>query len=79
MITILTPKQLYEWGAKTIKGIFFFNFSSETVHENSLKYDLDNCCSFANTVDGTRSHHMFIPTSFSSIQMGRVSSNEIFH
>ena len=50
---ILTPKQLYEWGAKNIKGIFFFYISSETVCENSLKYDLDNHYSLAHTVDGT--------------------------
>ena len=37
---ILTPQQLYEWGAKNTKEIFFFYVSSETVHEHSLKYDL---------------------------------------
>ena len=51
---ILKPKQLYEWGGKNIKGIFFFYVSSETVHEYSLKYDLDNHYSLAvDTVDGT--------------------------
>ena len=34
--------------------IFFFYVSSETVHEYSLKYDLDNHYSLAvDTVDGT--------------------------
>ena len=45
---ILKPKQLYEWGGKNIKGIFFFYVPSETVHEYSLKYDLA-----VDTVDGT--------------------------
>ena len=53
----------FEWRTKNIKGIFFFYISSETVHENSLKYYLDNHYSLTNTVDGTRSHHSFIPTS----------------
>ena len=70
--------QLYEWGAKNIKGIFFFYVSSETVCENSLKYDLDNRYSLANIVDGTRLHHSFIPTSFSSNEMRQVLSDKIF-
>ena len=46
---ILRPKQLYEWGTKNIKGIFFFNVFSETVRENFLlKYDLDNRYSLTN-------------------------------
>lgn len=43
-------------GNKNIKGILFFYVSSETVQENSLKHDLDNCYSLANAVDGTRSY-----------------------
>ena len=75
---ILAPKPLYEWGAKIIKAIFLFYVSSETVRENSLKYNLDKHYSLANTVDGTRSHHSFIPTSCSTIEIIWVSSDEIF-
>ena len=55
-----------------------FYISSEIVCENSFKYDLDSRYSLANTVNGTRSHHSFIPTSCSSTEMRWVSSDEIF-
>ena len=61
-----------------MKWIFFFYISSETVNENSLRYNLDNCYSFANSVNKTRSHYSFIPTSCSSIEMRQASSDEIF-
>ena len=63
---------------KCKRNILFFYVSSETVRGNSLKYDLDNRYSLANTVYLTRSHHSFIPTSSSSIEMRQVSSDEIF-
>ena len=56
---------------------YFFYIFSETVHENSLKYDINNDCSLANTVNGTRPHHSFIPTSCSWIEMRRNLSDEI--
>ena len=56
---ILRPKQLYQWGTKNITGIFFFYVSSETVHGNSLKYDLDNSYCLANIADGTRSSQLY--------------------
>ena len=59
------------------KNILFVKFSQK-LHESSLKYDLDNRYSLANTVTETRSHHSFIPTSCSGIEMRRVLSDEIF-
>ena len=65
-------------GSIKYKRNILFYVSSETVRENSLKYDFDNCYSLANTGNGTRSHHSFIPTSSSSIEMRWVSSDKIF-
>ena len=65
-------------GSENYKSNIPFYVSSETVRENSLKYNLDNHYSLANTVDGTRSHHSFIPTSCSTIEIIWVSSDEIF-
>ena len=62
------------------RNILFLRFLRNSTWK-FLKYDLDNRYSLANTVDGTRSHHSFIPTSFSSdeifsnVSFGATSGN----
>ena len=65
---ILTPNTCKN-GEQKIWMEYFFYIFSETVHENSLKYDINNDCCLANTVNGTRPYHSFIPTSCSWIEM----------
>ena len=75
---ILTPMQLHEWATKNIKGVYFFYISSENVNATCVKFDLDKRYSFGSTTDGTRSHHNFIPVSMNSIEMRRISFDDIF-
>ena len=56
---ILTPKLLYEWGTKNIKGIFLFYVSTETVRENSLTHNLRNRYSLANITSQYYSNFLF--------------------
>ena len=74
----LTPMQLYEGTTKNIKGIHFFYISSENVNAYCVKFGFDKQYSFGSTIDGTRSHHSFIPVSMNSIEMRRISFDDIF-
>ena len=63
---ILTPVQLYERTTKNIKGLHFFYISSENANASCVKFGFHKWYSFGNVVDGTRSHHSFIPVSMNN-------------
>jgi len=72
---ILTPGQLHDWAVANIKGILFFYVSTDDIehHKEMLAERFDT----ARTVPGTRSHHCFKPTSSTSMEISRVSVDEV--
>jgi hypothetical protein len=74
---ILTPEQLFHWAVANIHGIQFFYVSADEIqqHESSLK--LEERYSAVKTIPGTRSHHSFVPVSVDTIEMRRISTDNI--
>lgn len=74
---ILTPLQMFQWADENIDGIKFFFVSDDDVQRNANKCQLEKRYSLSKTVSGTRSHHCFIPTSEGSLEMRRLSADDV--
>lgn len=69
---ILTPSDLYQWASSHIPGIKFFYMSNGQVskHEELIQCRLAD----VKTVQGTRSHHCFIPVK-DTLKIARLSTD----
>ena len=72
---ILTPGDMHEWACDNIPGVTFFYVSAEEVSANAAKVDLESRFAQASTLSGTRSHHCFVPTSETELNMKRLSAD----
>jgi len=71
---ILTPVQMYEWAKANIEGINFFFADKDDVsrHRDTLSGRFESI----QTVQGTRSHHRFIPISCNKLKLYRLSCDD---
>ena len=74
---ILTPLQMFTWANENIDGIKFFFVSDDDVQRNANMYQLEKRYSLSKTVSGTRSHHCFVPISEGSLEMRRLSADDV--
>lgn len=72
---ILTPVQLFNWAQSNILGVKFFFVSSEEVQVCSS--DLQERFESIKTISGTRSHHRFVPLSSATLNMYRLSCDDL--
>ena len=71
---IMTPKDMFEWCIENIPGITFHYISTEDVKANEKSFNLEARFGQAKTINGTRSHHCFIPTG-DCLMMKRISAD----
>lgn len=74
---ILTPLQMFQWADENKDGIKFFFVSDDDVQRTANKYQLEKRYSLSKTVSGTCSHHCFIPVSEGSLEMWRLSADDV--
>ena len=72
---ILTPLQLYNWSRQHIYNVHFIYISSEDVA--SHKASTEERMSDIKTVNGSRSHHQFVPANENALKMYRLSTDEL--
>jgi len=69
---------MFSWADQHIDGIKYFFVSSDDVHRNVNRYQLEKRYSMSKTVSGTRSHHSFVPISEGALEMRRLSADGIY-
>ena len=76
---ILIPLDLFDWASKNICNIGFISISAEEITEH-CQQNLNECYGLAKAEKGlgTRSHHCYKPISTNSLEIRRVSSDDIF-
>ena len=77
---ILTPLDLFDWASKNICKIDFIYISAEEITEHFKKINLNEHYELAKVEKGlgARSHHCYKPISTNSLEIRRVSSDDIF-
>ena len=77
---ILMPLDLFDWASKNICNINFIYISAEEITEHCQKNNLNERYELAKEEKGlgTRSHHCYKPISTNSLEIKRVSSDDIF-
>ncbi|KAJ8038187.1 hypothetical protein HOLleu_19193 [Holothuria leucospilota] len=70
---------MYSWAVKNIDGVKFFTYiSDEDVKTNAEAHNLEERYRASKTISGTRSHHSFVPISESTMQMLRLSGDDLW-
>ena len=77
---ILMPLNLFDWTSKNICNIDFIYISAKKITEHCRKNNLNERYELAKVEKGlgTRSHHCYKPISTNSLEIRRVSSDDIF-
>ena len=77
---ILMPLHLFDWARKNICNIDLICITAEEITEHCQRNNLNECYELAKVEQGlgTRSHYCYKPISTNSLEIRRVSSDDIF-
>ena len=77
---IFMPVDLFDWASKNICNIDFIYINAEEITEHCQKNNLNERYELPKVEKGlgTRSHHCYKPISTNSLEIRRVSSDDIF-
>lgn len=75
---INSSEKMYDWCRQNIDGIHFQHISNDAVTLHCMKFKLEERYATCSTIPGTRNHHCFIPQSLTTLQMRRVSFDNVF-
>ena len=77
---ILMPLNLFDWTSKNICNIDFIYISAKKITEHCRKNNLNERYELTKVEKGlgTRSHHCYKPISTNSLEIRRISSDDIF-
>ena len=74
---IITVTGMYDWCEENIKNINFIFVPEEEISNHIEKYKLEERYEGSNKVEGSRSHHSYIPIS-ENLKMRRISTDNTF-
>jgi len=74
---ILTPSDMFSWAETHIPGVKFIYMSDDDTNEHQKHFALIEWYAAAKTINGTQSHHAFIPLSLGTMMMTIISADMI--